>query len=93
MRICDDVVTYCDLESFIEIYIHYTMRLSTYNNFQFECVNINLPLNLPMSGQRPKTSVLDFRPSNTTKIQTIVVENAKKRIEKNRTGIEQESEK
>ena len=62
-RILDDVVTYCDLESFIEIYIHYTMGLSTYNIFQFECVYINLPLNLPMSGHRPKFSLLDFRPS------------------------------
>ena len=64
-RIWDDVVTYCDLESFIEIYIHYTIGLSTYNIFQFECVYINLPLNLPMSGHRPKFSLLDFRPSYT----------------------------
>ena len=63
MRICDDVVTYCDLESFIEIYIHYTIGLSTYNIFQFECVYINLPLNLPMSGHRRKFTLLDFRPS------------------------------
>ena len=63
VRIWDDVVTYCDLESFIEIYIHYTIGLSTYNIFQFECVYINLPLNLPMSGHRRKFSLLDFRPS------------------------------
>ena len=35
-----------------------------YSIFQFECVYINLPLNLPMSGHRPKFSLLDFRPSN-----------------------------
>ena len=63
-RIWDDVVTYCDLESFIEIYIHFTIWSSTYNIFQFECVYINLPLNLPMSGHRPKFSLLDFRPSD-----------------------------
>ena len=48
-------MTYCDLESFIEIYIHYTIGLSTYNIFQFECVYINLPLNLPMSGHPMQT--------------------------------------
>ena len=56
-------MTYCDLESFIEIYIHYTICVSTYNIFQFECVYINLPLNLPMSGHRRKFTLLDFRPS------------------------------
>ena len=67
-RIWDDVVTYCDLESFIEIYIHYTIQLSTYNIFQFECVYINLPLNLPMSGHRRKFTLLDFRPSYTNTV-------------------------
>ena len=59
----DDVVTYWNFDEYIEIYICITICLSTYKLYQFKCDNINLPLNLPMSGHRPKFSLLDFRPS------------------------------
>ena len=61
-RIWDVVVTYWDFDEFIEIYIHKTIRLSKYNKFQFECVNINLPLNLPMSETTSQNLGFGFPP-------------------------------
>ena len=58
----------CDLlgfDEFIEVYIYYTIRLSTLIIFQFECSHIHFPLNCPISKHRPKFSLLDFRPSHT----------------------------
>ena len=57
-RIWDVVVTYWNFDEFIEIYIHNTMNLSTYNIFQFECFNINLPLNCPIS--KTTSQILGF---------------------------------
>ena len=68
----DDVVTYWNFDEYIEIYINITICLSNYEYFQFKCDNINFTLNLPMSGHRPKFSILDFRPSYITLLQYLV---------------------
>ena len=49
VRIWDDVVTYCDSESLLKYTYITQYGPSTQQFIQFQCVNINFPLNLPMS--------------------------------------------
>ena len=58
----DDVVTYWDFDEYIEIYIDFTICLSTYQLFQFKCDHINFTLNLPMSETSSENAPFGFPP-------------------------------
>ena len=58
----DSVVTYWNFDEFMEIYISKTIQLSICELIQFECMYINLPLNLPMSETLSQNPGFGFPP-------------------------------